>query len=112
MIIFESFISMVLFLFYIKLYILNIHIVVLSIWILRFHFQSQPGDKYLGFLVDNEGTGLSVALGLLKYLEEFKITIDNLECVGCDGTSVNTGWKVINYSIITNRQSYLTNKNI
>ena len=52
-------------------------------------------NKYLGFYINENGSGSGIANGMLDYLDERKINYDNLELVGCDGTAANTGHKVI-----------------
>ena len=57
-------------------------------------FQQQEGQNYLGFFVNDDGSGEGLALDLLNYFDEYGINYENLEVVGMDGTSVNTGYKV------------------
>ena len=56
--------------------------------------QDQETGRYLGFFVCDKGTGIELSKHLLKYLKTMKIDISRLICLGADGTSANTGYKV------------------
>ena len=61
------------------------------------------GDKYLGFFpfADEDDAAICrvsaarrLASAILNYFDEHGINIDKLIVVGCDGTVLNTGYKV------------------
>jgi hypothetical protein len=63
------------------------------------------GDKYLGFFpfADTDDSAVCrasvarrLAVSIISYFEEHGIMITELIVVGCDGTVLNTGWKVMN----------------
>ena len=51
-------------------------------------------NKYLGFFISEDSTGRGLAAGLLNYCDKYGIDVNQLIVVGCDGTAVNTGYKV------------------
>lgn len=58
--------------------------------------QRAEDDKYLGFLVSEDGTGAGTVGELLEYIEKRGIDITELELIAGDGTNANTGFKVCN----------------
>lgn len=46
--------------------------------------------------MSNDGTGDGLAAEVLEYFDKYGILTNNLEIVGLDGTSANTGYKVKN----------------
>lgn len=56
-------------------------------------------DEYLGFFVmDEKSTARRLAAYIVNYLETYKIGHEKLIVIGCDGTVLNTGHKVRNFS--------------
>ena len=49
----------------------------------------EPDNKYLGHVVPTSGNSKDIANGILSFLEEKNIVLDNLKTIGCDGTNVN-----------------------
>ena len=62
---------------------------------LKLPSKGMEGDRYLGFFISDDSTGRGLAAGILNYCEERGIDLSQLKVVGCDGTIVNTGYKVI-----------------
>lgn len=53
----------------------------------------EPGGQYIGHVSPESSTGQGIAESILKYLDTNDFDLDELEAIGCDGTSTNTGWK-------------------
>lgn len=60
---------------------------------------AEPGSIYLGHTTPNRGTAKGILTSITTLLEDQGWNLDDLICVGCDGTATNTGWKggVIQY---------------
>ena len=56
--------------------------------------QDQTNDKYLGFFCNDDGKGVEIATGILDYFDKMNIDYSNLNVIGADSTSANTGYKV------------------
>ena len=53
----------------------------------------EPGSRYITHLSPSFGTGKKIAETIIGYFEGIRRDISELLAIGCDGTSVNTGWK-------------------
>lgn len=53
----------------------------------------EPKSHYLGHTTPRIGTGKGICDSILAFLNCNNVTLDDLKCVGCDGTNTNTGWK-------------------
>jgi hypothetical protein len=51
----------------------------------------EPDAHYLGHISPSTGEAKSVSTGIISFLEENSIDVNELVAVGCDGTNVNTG---------------------
>jgi hypothetical protein len=51
-------------------------------------------ERFLGFFINIDPSGEGLANEILEYFDKYGIQYDELEVVGMDGTSVNTGYKV------------------
>lgn len=60
---------------------------------------AEPGSIYLGHTTPSRGTAKGILTSITTLLEGQSWNLDNVICVGCDGTATNTGWKggVIRY---------------
>lgn len=60
---------------------------------------AEPGSFYLGHTSPNRGTAKEIFNSITTYLEDQGLDLNEVICVGCDGTATNTGWKggVIQY---------------
>lgn len=60
---------------------------------------AEPGSIYLGHARACRGTAKGILTSITALFEEICFNLDNVICVGCDGTTTNTGWKggVIHY---------------
>lgn len=60
---------------------------------------AEPGSFYLGHTSPNRGTAKDIFNSITTYLEDQGLDLNEVICVGCDGTATNTGWKggVIQY---------------
>lgn len=65
---------------------------------------AEPGSIYLGHTTPNRGTGKEIQISITTLLEGQRWKLDDLICVGCDGTATNTGWKG---GVIQNLEQYL-----
>lgn len=53
----------------------------------------EPKFHYLGHTTPRIDTGKGICDSILAFLNCNNVTLDDLKCVGCDGTNTNTGWK-------------------
>lgn len=60
---------------------------------------AEPGSIYLGHTTPSGGTAKGILTSITTLLEGQGWNLDDVICVGCDGTATNTGWKggVIQY---------------
>lgn len=59
----------------------------------HFSLIQEPGSLYVGHITPNSGSSEDIVKSVISYLSERDISLENLIVIGCDGTSVNTGWK-------------------
>ena len=59
-------------------------------------------ERYLGFFINIDPTGDGLAKEILDYFDKYGIQYDDLEIVGMDGTTVNTGYKVSKFPSLNN----------
>lgn len=59
----------------------------------------EPGSTYLGHATPSRGTAKGILTSITTLLEDQGWNLNDVICVGCDGTATNTGWKggVIQY---------------
>lgn len=60
---------------------------------------AEPGSIYLGHTTPSNGTAKGIINSITTLLDSQGCNLDNVICIGCDGTATNTGWKggVIQY---------------
>lgn len=60
---------------------------------------TEPGSIYLGHTTPSRGTAKGIVTSIIELLENQRWNLEEVSCVGCDGTPTNTGWKggVIKY---------------
>lgn len=51
----------------------------------------EPNSCYIGYLTSVDGTGAGIALEIINFLKEQKISVQHLVAINCDGTRTNTG---------------------
>lgn len=51
----------------------------------------EPNSCFIGYITPEDGKGREIAKGILSFLNNEGIALDNLVAVNCDGTSTNTG---------------------
>lgn len=54
---------------------------------------AEPGSIYLGHTTPSRGTAKEIVTSIVFLLENQGLNLDEVICVGCDGTATNTGWK-------------------
>ena len=47
--------------------------------------------RYLGFATPKSGSGADAVEALVSHLDELEVSLEDVVCVGCDGTAANTG---------------------
>jgi len=52
---------------------------------------SEPGSQYVGHVTPTSGSSNSIKTAIVDFLNSEMINTDTLQCIGCDGTAVNTG---------------------
>lgn len=57
----------------------------------------EPGSIFLGHTVPLSGSALSICQSIVNFLESNKYNLEELVAVGCDGTVVNTGKKMVQF---------------
>lgn len=51
----------------------------------------EPGGEYIGHTSPRSGKAIDIADSIVDYMDENKINLDELVCLGCDGCPTNTG---------------------
>lgn len=54
---------------------------------------SEPGSHYIGHSTSEKGTAIGIAKSIIELIKRKELNTTEIECVGCDGTATNTGWK-------------------
>ncbi|XP_036340639.1 uncharacterized protein LOC118750006 [Rhagoletis pomonella] len=54
----------------------------------------EPDSKFIGYVSPKEGTGEAIQQAIVSFLNTQKYCLNELVAISCDGTAVNTGYKI------------------